>query len=445
MKALAKIPPRALGAAALAFIVALLVVTFTGAYRKPFGPDAHKVTAVFDRASQLYPGDQVRLDGDIDGKVTKVERDTPGALAKVTMDVDDAAGPVYGDARARIRSKTLLAGSFYVDIDRGSPAAGQLGSRTIPRSRTSVQVEIEDVTDIFRGSAMRGFQILPGEVAKMFGDPTPVVRDIATVERIAPDTGTGLRALRGVIPGEDLPRLVRATARAARALDAPRDELRTLVSGAAATVRTTGRRSAELRRTIAAMPGTADEVRGTLARLDTTLGHADRLVGKLQPAAPNVAPALAATRPALRDTGRLLHRAQPLLRRLPGLLGPLGTVGRTGVPLLDGLEPALRKADDVILPYLAAKDPGTGYSTTVMIGGTTAGFGGGSSGQLDANGRFIRFPASMSADSVYLPCKTSLIDASASSLLACNSFNDAIKNYLSYLPTLTPSARKGGR
>jgi hypothetical protein len=70
----------------------------------------------------------------------------------------------------------------------------------------------------------------------------------------------------------------------------------------------------------------------------------------------------------------------------------------------------------------------------VMIGGTAAGFGGGSSGQLDENGRFIRFPASIGASSVYLPCTSSLIGTNSTSLLKCDGFNTALANYLSYLP-----------
>jgi hypothetical protein len=72
-----------------------------------------------------------------------------------------------------------------------------------------------------------------------------------------------------------------------------------------------------------------------------------------------------------------------------------------------------------------------------MIGATAAGFGGGSSGQLDENGRFIRFPASMGASSVYLPCTSSLIGSNSTSLFKCDAFNTALQNYLSYLPKLS--------
>jgi virulence factor Mce-like protein len=433
---LSRIPPRVLGAAAIAFTIALIAVTFTGIYRAPFSGSSRTVVAVFQRAPQLYSGDEVRLDGRIDGSVTGVQSIPSGTEAKVTMSLDSGAGPLYADARARLAMKTLLGGSFYVEIDRGDRAAGPLGSATIPLSRTSVQVEIEDVTDIFRGAAMQGFKTLMSQTATMLADPGEPAGDLAIANRIAPAATAGLRGIRGVHAGYDLPALVHSAAQAVHALDSPTDQLHTLVSGAAATFNVTGARSQDIARTIAALPSVSTQLTSTLGRVDGTLSIADRLIARLTPTAPSVAPTLADLRPALNSTNGLLVAARPLLAALPPLLVRLKTTSASGVPLIDQLRPALDQFDNVILPYLGAKDPDTGYSTTVMIGGTAAGFGGGSSGQLDENGRFIRFPASIGASSVYLPCTSSLIGTNSTSLLKCDDFNTAIGNYLSYLPKL---------
>lgn len=434
---LSRIPPRVLGAAAILFVVALIAITFTGVYRAPFSGSSRTVVAVFDRASQLYPGDEVRLEGLIDGKVTAIQRNPSGPGAKVTMALDSGAGPLYADARARLRMKTLLGGSFYVEIDRGDRASGPLGSTTIPISRTSVQVEIEDVTDIFRGAAMQGFKTLMSQTATMLGDPAAPAGDLAIANRIAPTATAGLRGLRGISAGYDLPALVHSSAQAVQALDSPTDQLHALVSGAAATFNVTAARSQDIARTIAALPSVSTQLISTLGRVDGTLSIADRLIGRLIPVAPSVAPTLAELRPALVNTNGLLVTARPLLVALPPLLARLKATSGSGVPLIDQLRPALQEFDDVVLPYLGAKDPDTGYSTTVMIGGTAAGFGGGSSGQLDENGRFIRFPASVGASSVYLPCTSSLIGTNPTSLLKCDDFNTALQNYLSYLPKLS--------
>jgi virulence factor Mce-like protein len=434
---LSRIPSRVLGAGVIVFVVALIVVTFTGIYRAPFSGSSRTVVAVFDRAAQLYPGDEVRLEGRIDGSVTAVERNPSGTGAKVTIALDSGAGPLYGDARARLRMKTLLGGSFYVEIDRGDPASGPLGSAPIPLSRTSVQVEIEDVTDIFRGAAMQGFKTLMSQSATMLADPAPPARDLTIADQIAPAATAGLRGVRGSRAGYDLPALVHSAAQAVHALDSPTDQLHTLVSGAAATFDVTGGRSQDIARTIAALPPASGDLISTLSQVDATLSIADRLIGRLIPAAPSVAPTLAELRPALVSTNGLLVTARPLLVALPPLLTRVKTTSSSGVPLIDQLRPALQKFDNTILPYLGAKAPDTGYSTTVMIGGTAAGFGGGSSGQLDENGRFIRFPASIGASSVYLPCTSSLIGSNSTSLLKCDNFNTALQNYLSYLPKLS--------
>jgi ABC-type transporter Mla subunit MlaD len=301
-------------------------------------------------------------------------------------------------------------------------------------------VEIEDVTDIFRGTAMQGFKTLSTETGKALADPASVAGDIGTASSVAPDATPALRALRGTAAGYDLPALVHDSARTVNALDTPTNQLHVLVSGAAATVATTGARSAEISGTIAALPAVTLNLSSTLSRLDTTLNIGDSLIGRLIPAAPAVAPTLARLRPALDETNGLLHSARPLLQALPPLLGELQSTSTTGVPLIDQLSPALRQFDEIILPYLGAPAPDTGYSTTVMIGGTAAGFGGGSSGQLDENGRLIRFPASIGASSVYLPCTSRLIGTDPSALLKCDSLNTALRNYLSYLPKLSPNA-----
>jgi virulence factor Mce-like protein len=442
---LERIPPRLIGLTLLAVFLLVTVAAFTGIYRRPFAAPSRTVVAYFDRAAQLYPGDQVRLEGDIDGKVDRVQRSAGGQRTKVTMAVDRSAGPVYADASARLRMKTLLGGSFYVELDRGTAAAGPLGTRAIPRERTHVQVELEDVTDIFRDGAVQGLQTLPGQTAAALGRPDAVAGDIAQVGKVAPDATTALRALRGSTPDRDLRALVSTAARTTRILDTRDGQLHALVSGAAATLATTGRRSPELRQTIAATPGATAQLTGTLARLDHTLRLADGLIARVDPALPDLAPTLRSLRPALDETRGLLVKARPLLRTLPPLLTGLGDTATGGVPLVDALRPALAKVDDTILPYLAKKDPVTGYSTTVMIGGTAAGLGG-TSNQMDQNGHFIRFPASVSASSVYLPCRSSLLDGGERSLLACDSLGEALSAYLKYLPKLGSGsgARKGG-
>jgi len=431
------------GAIALGLFALVTVIAFTGVFRKPFEGGSRTVIADFERAAQLHKGDQVRLNGSIEGKVTAVEPGPRSEEARVQLSVDDDAGPIYADARARIRAKTLLAAAYYVEIDRGTPAAGPLGDRPISRDRTDVQVEIDDVTDIFRGGALTGLRTLPGELSSALSAPGAVKAGLDTVGTIAPDAATALNAIRGRDPGNDLPALVAASAKTVKALDSPDDDVRTLVSGAAATVAVTGRRSPEIRATLRSGPAVTSDLDHTLARLDGTLDNVRGLVRRLRPATPDLAPALAELRPTLVRTDKLLDTATPLVKVLTPTLETLYDLGSKGTPLLTEAKPSLTRLADKILPYLGRKDPITGKSTTVMVGGTAAGFGG-ASGQQDGNGHFIRFPASVGLTSAFLPCKTNVVDPRAPMALACDTLQQALSSYLHYFPpVLSPTPRAG--
>ena len=121
----------------------------------------------------------------------------------------------------------------------------------------------------------------------------------------------------------------------------------------------------------------------------------------------------------------MLRSARPLVRVLERTLVSLDEFARHGVPLLDRIKPSLERTGDKILPYLGRKDPDTGRSTTVMVGGTAAGFGG-AAVQQDGNGHFIRFPASVGTSSVYLPCRTNITDASAPARLPATACTTAL-------------------
>jgi hypothetical protein len=65
---------------------------------------------------------------------------------------------------------------------------------------------------------------------------------------------------------------------------------------------------------------------------------------------------------------------------------------------------------------------------------------------MDSLGHYVRFAASVGPSSVYLPCNSTIIDPTASGVLACDGLNTALKNYLSYFPPApggAAAARKG--
>jgi ABC-type transporter Mla subunit MlaD len=428
-----------LGVAGLTVFVLVNLAFYLGWVHEWFQNTGQTVTADFQFAGQVQNGDPVRLEGVLEGQVRKIQA-LPGARGtQLVLNVDRSAGPIYANATVQLRWKTLLGGAFYVAIDRGTPSAGSLGSATIPMSRTSSQVELEDVTSLDSGGARQGLTTLPGQLARALADPAAPARVFSDLAAVSPAVTQGVGAARGEFPDTDLRGLLAGTRATVTAVDAPDGQLETLIAGAAATLQTTASRDTQIEDILAQGPLVTRQTTQTLGELGTTLTRADRLVGELQIAAPAVAPTLRDLRPPLVSTDSLLGKARPLVRALAPTFGSLAQTADHGVPLINALQPSLDRVNDTILPYLGRKSPETGYSTTVMIGGTAAGFGGAAS-QMDQNGHYIRFPVSVGTKSVNLPCSSSLIDPTQPQLLTCESLSTALQSYFSYVPPAISSA-----
>jgi phospholipid/cholesterol/gamma-HCH transport system substrate-binding protein len=442
-----------IGTVALALVSLVVVLGMTGTVAAILSPsDTRTVRAVFADAQQLRPGDVVRVQGIDSGEVTETELRSDRRTALVTMEVDHDAGPLHADAGAVLRWQTVLGGKFYVDLERGNAARGDLAG-VIPVSRTARQVELDDIASVVQGGARSGLQTLPGEMSDALADPKAPAKVLDLVGDIAPDVEKGIGAVRGVDVDRDLRDLVGATADTVRAIDTPQDDLRQVVSGAATTLATTAASGDAIRASLRRTPATLDGVRATTARLDRTLALANPLLDDVREPARDVAPTFRALRPVVADADALVQRAAPLVRALRPAVTSLAGAAKRGLPLVNELAPSLTRVDETILPYLAEKDSGTGKSTAVMIGGTFAALATGAGGQMDANGHFIRFPASTGSSPINsLPCQIYFQNPDAAQVAACASLQEAFGTFLNYQPlgptpgtTPAPTRRRAGR
>lgn len=413
----------------------LIAGVVTGAIRHLLaGGSARNVTAVFNDTRQLAKGDPVRIDGVDVGSVSKLVLDGDRHSATVTLGLNSSAGPLYRDASAAIRFRTLLGGNFYVDLTRGTPGSGQLAGSQIPRARTSTQVEVDDITTLVKDGARTGLQTMPSELAKALRDPTEpagVLRELASA---SPALTHGLAAVRGEQPSSDVQTLVSSAQQAVTALDAPAAQLRTLVAGTAALVQVTAARSADLVHTLDLAPGVMARTNTTLTDLDGTLRAANPLLDRLIGASPLVAPAVAKLRGAVIPTSSLLHTAVPLLDDLRPAVEHLAAASAQAQPLLSALSPSLTKLNETILPYTGKPDPQTQHSMAEMVG-PGLGSGLGSVGDYADNlGGFVRFPVSSGNTALYLPCQTYFSNPDlGSKLLACEQIQTAVSQVLHYL------------
>jgi virulence factor Mce-like protein len=414
--------PLVTGVVALTVLGALLVVAFTQSI--PFiGDGGRTVTATFADAGQLVEGrTPVRVNGIEVGTVDRVEPGSASESSEVTLRVDDDAGVVLArDASARIRYRTILGGSRFVELDPGSPSAPPLGDRPIPLERTGSQVTWDQFNEQF-GPDTRQAQ---RRMLEGFREGLASTRRTGrTLEVLAPTlstVGEWAEAVRGSEAG-DLRRMVSASAATVEGLAREEGALRALVAGAERTLGATAGRREQLGELVQRAPAALSSTAAMSRRLLTTLDRLDPLVTELRPGARELAPAAHALRPALDQAEALLRESAPLLRDARPTLRNLGAMSRAGVPLIAELRPTLRRTEDEVLPILRERDPETRLRLYEAIGPTFAAAGGWGT-TFDSGGHLLNFSASVAADSVVVPCGPSL---EPGKLKRCDAVNDLL-------------------
>lgn len=100
------------------------------------------VSAVFETATGIYPGDQVRVAGVPVGTITSIRAE--GTQIRIDMDMDDDV-PVPEDARAIVVAENLVSARFVQLAPMYTSGPTLPDGATIPRSRTAVPVEWDEV------------------------------------------------------------------------------------------------------------------------------------------------------------------------------------------------------------------------------------------------------------------------------------------------------------
>lgn len=318
----------------LAVIVAVVVVGAAAVAGIP-GQDGEevKVVAMFEDASPIVAGNEVKASGVTVGSVASVT--LQDGLARVEMEVERSVLPLYQDASAEITLKDLL-GERYIKLVRGSE-----GSRIaddalwIPVERTRSGVDLQDIlndVDNPTGTALAALVTTLGEAANGQGEKMAEgIEALAPAMRRSDRLGEILSA-----HNELLAQLVDNVEPVVRALaDGRGDKLDGLVDST--------------ERTLSAVAAERESAAATLQRLPGTLSKAQRTLAKVADVSADAAPTLAALRPVtgdLREVGNELHAfadavdpalasLSPVLERADKLLDQAG-------PLVEALRPAGR-------------------------------------------------------------------------------------------------------
>ncbi len=129
---------------ALLGVVLLVIILAGGAfifYDKFFGPKT--ITAYFDTATAIYPGDEVRVAGVKVGNIDSIHPE--GTQARMVMKVDRDV-PIPENAKAVIVAQNLVA-ARYVQLTPAYRSSGPVmhDGAVIPRDRTVMPVEWDEV------------------------------------------------------------------------------------------------------------------------------------------------------------------------------------------------------------------------------------------------------------------------------------------------------------
>jgi ABC-type transporter Mla subunit MlaD len=414
-----------------AIAVALTSIFLYTIYTRPSVPflsgGGQELKAEFAFGANVRPGyTPVRVHGVEVGQVTKIVRAPSGRGAIVTMKLKKGEDVgLKTDVRAALRWRTLLGRNLYVDLDPGSPSAPKWPGGTIPKSRTTDQVELDTALEPLDAKGRTALATMITEFDKGFADPAAVRAAIGS-----PKAGTGaagamqaaaggLPGLRGMTAGKDLPALVANASRVLGLLSHDEVALGGLVDHGAGALGVTAARSADLASTLNTAPGAMRETRATLKRLETTLDAVDPLADELQPGLDELPAAAARTQRTLTVLRPLLSDLRPTLADLRPALSDLRTASNAGVPSFDPLNHTMALVQDKYIPFLKAKDPATHRPNYTNIGPTAASAGAATTWG-DRYGALANFEAAAGPDALNIvPCKLGIFNPDTQKKLTC--------------------------
>jgi ABC-type transporter Mla subunit MlaD len=359
-------------------LLLFLWVTFGGPI--PFKPESYRITADFPEAITLSKEADVRIGGVSVGKVKSIglapesECHTDPTVCnttRATIEIEPQYAPISSDARAILRSKTLL-GETYIELTPGSqvqPGAdtgnvqaqsssidvGQISGgdapHAIPEGGHLAQTQVQDQTqidEIFQGfdkptrEAFQSWMQNAGlaingrglDLNDAFGNLGPFASDASDVLGTLRQQEQSLRTL------------VHDTGDVFAALTDHDQALAGAIVGANRTFGALASQSQALSDTFKILPTFENESRLTLNRLKTFAEDARPVFHDLRPVARDLSP-------TLRDVRKLTPKAHKLFQNLD----PLIKASATGLPSLSSFLRELRPVMDGLDPFLVNFNP----------------------------------------------------------------------------------------
>lgn len=303
-------------------------------FQKPW-EHYYEVRARFDDAKGVVSGSQqVRMAGVKIGVIKAV--DLEAGQPVLTLSIEKKYGPLYRDARMRLRPSTPLQ-DLYVDVRRGTRTAGVLKpDAVLPGERTQTPVDVSRVLNTFDPDTRQRLGVLVDGLGAGLEDRGASLR--AAFEQAVPFLAMAKRTT-GVLSRRRVAtrRLVTNLADLTDELAQHNGQIASLIGHGesalgelaghdrdlAATFRELPATLSAMRAAFASVRGAEDELDPALRSLDPVLSDLHGGLRALRRFGTDAEPALAALRAPVRTLNPLARDLDPTAQSLHGALTPL--------------------------------------------------------------------------------------------------------------------------
>lgn len=354
--ALRRLAAIGLGLVAVIVAAALLLDGGSG------GGDPYQVRAIFDDASAVVQGEDVRVAGAPVGTISSLGvcvprrvRCPPGTADKaaVTLTIDNSGFvPFHTNASCAIRSQSLI-GEMYVDCNPGTESAPPLprirsgpgaGTYYLPVTQTSSPVDFDIVQDIYREPVSQQLTIIINELGTGLAARGSDLN--AVIHRADPALGYTDQVIQLLAQqNRQLAQLARDSDTVLTPLAQDREAIREWVIQANRTSVASAARATDIAASFHLLPSFLRQLRPLMADLAGFSDQATPALNALSQSAPalaaqyeELAPFADVARRSLIALGSAAVKQQPALIATIPLANQLLRLGRAGVPSFESLD-----------------------------------------------------------------------------------------------------------
>jgi phospholipid/cholesterol/gamma-HCH transport system substrate-binding protein len=298
------------------------------------GGDEYEITAEFENASQLVPGNEVVVGGVRAGSVKSIELG-PNGQAEVTLSVDEDYAPLERGTTATVRSYSL-SGIANRQIQLTLPADGQGGEEiadggSLSQSETVSEVDLDEVFNTLDPKTVsdfkhviQGFEISYDGVGEQANRGFRYLNPFLSTSRgLFSELAYDRRALQNLIVD---------TSQLSGTLASRAPEVSALVGNLNQMMGAIGSEKEALAEALSKLPGFMREANTTFVNLRAALDDVDPLITASKPAARELQPFMAALRGAGADAVPTIADLDQIIQR-PGQDNDLVEITRDQVGL----------------------------------------------------------------------------------------------------------------